>query len=92
MGNENVQSNNLLFDENGVATNKYKAYMKYQEEYKNAVAANHAAFLEAQSNPLKFRTWPIIGKDYSDDVDAARAKWQTLGYKKEIDEILGITN
>ncbi|MBE8714891.1 hypothetical protein [Sphingobacterium hungaricum] len=76
----------VLIDEEGEETKKYERYAQYREEYYDAVRERDRQYANAISDPLKMNMWPIQGKVYQDDVDYAWDKWQSRGYKQEIEE------
>ena len=84
------EARSLLSDKEGNPTVKYQAYLKYEHEYKNKVQALNLAYEEAKSSPGKFQAWPIIGKQYSDDVNDGMTKWVVLGYKNQIESAFNL--
>ena len=77
-----------LMEPDGAPSRHYRAYMKYEEEYKEKISHKNEAYQEALSNPIKLQTWPIIGKSYQDAIDQALNKWMTLGFKNEIESAI----
>lgn len=90
MNTENARE--LLYDHDSNPTAKYKAYLKYQDAYKDKVSKQNDMYNDALLNPQKLRMWPITGKEYSDDVKDAMNKWTVMGFKHEIESALNILN
>jgi hypothetical protein len=84
------ESQSKLTDKDGNPTPHYKAYMKYQEEWKNKVEALNKAHEDAFTNPIKLQQWPIESRLYQDDVDQAMNRWVALGFKQEIENAIDI--
>jgi hypothetical protein len=79
-----------LLDQEGNPTAHYRAYLRYEAEYKAKVKAWHEAQASASSDPMKLQNWPIEGVSYHDDADKAMDRWVSLGYKQEIENAIAI--
>ena len=66
---------------------KMDIYNSYKMEYDKCVQAYHMLFAEAQSDPVKQKTWAIRGRKYKDEIDKAMGRWEEFGFKKEIDAV-----
>lgn len=76
----------VLMTPEGDATVEYERYEEYREEYQDAVRTRNQQFANALSDPMRLQMWPIQGKTFQDDVDFAWDKWQSRGFKQEIEE------
>ncbi|MBO9619423.1 MAG: hypothetical protein J7539_10350 [Niabella sp.] len=74
-----------IMDKDGNPTPHYNNYLQYQGVYHDAVKALNKAYASAVSDPKKLETWPVLGKSYQDDVNAAWDQWQGFGFKAEIE-------
>ncbi|HEX4963549.1 MAG TPA: hypothetical protein VF173_22155 [Thermoanaerobaculia bacterium] len=83
---ENAQAK--LMDKDGNPTPHYQAYMQYEDDYKSKVKAWHKAYAGAFTDPMKLQSWPIEGTSYQDDADEAMDRWQSFGFKHEIENAI----
>jgi hypothetical protein len=79
-----------LMDKDGNPTPHYQAYMQYEDAYKSKVKAWHKAYASAFTDPMKLQSWPIDGTSYQDDADEAMDRWQSFGFKQEIENAIDI--
>ena len=77
-----------LMDADGNPTPHYQKYMEYEDDYKSKVRAWHKAYAAAFTDPMKLQSWPIQGVDYADDANSAWDKWQSFGFKTEIENAI----
>lgn len=75
-------------DKDGNPTVHYQQYMKYEEEWKDKVKAWHRAYANAMTNPMKMQSFPLDGVQYQDDADEAMDRWNSFGFKQEIEQAL----
>ncbi len=86
-----VQKANLtLMTKEGESTVHFEKYLQYRDEYQESVRTRNQQYGNALSDPMKLQMWPIQGKTYQDDVDFAWDKWQSFGFKQEIDEAIAV--
>jgi hypothetical protein len=78
----------VMMDKDFVPTPKYEAYERYSEEYRDAVKSRDRQYANSLSDPMMMQMWPIQGKTYQDDIDEAWDKWQSFGFKAEIDKAI----
>lgn len=67
---------------------KYNAYLRYEKEYNDLADEYLTAYASAQNNPAELDKWAAIGGKYMDDMNEALQRWEELGFKPEIDELL----
>ncbi|WP_024479438.1 hypothetical protein [Cellulophaga baltica] len=80
----------VLMTPEGDSTLHYEKYVEYREEYQDSVRTRNKQYANALSDPLKLQMWPIQGKGYQDDVEFAWDRWQSMGFKQEIDAATAI--
>lgn len=85
-----AKANATLMDNDGNTTPHYEKYLQYRDEYQEAVRTRDKQYANALSDPMKLQMWPIQGKTYQDDVDFAWDKWQSMGFKQEIEEAVAV--
>ena len=66
---------------------KMAAYVEALEEYNNYRIAALAG-----NDPAAVQRWALNGKNYYNKVKAARASWETAGYKNEYEQIQAFIN
>lgn len=74
----------------GDSTPHFEKYLQYRDEYTEAKQNRDRQYGNALSDPMKFQMWPRQGKTYQDDVDFSWDKWQSLGFKQEIEEAMSV--
>jgi hypothetical protein len=79
-----------ILDAEGKHTPKYASYLKYQAEYNDKKSKQNEAYREAMQNPQKLHMWPMLGKQYNDDVNEALNTWIVFGFKNEIEKVLNM--
>ncbi|MBV9695089.1 MAG: hypothetical protein JO261_15435, partial [Alphaproteobacteria bacterium] len=77
-----------LVDANGDPTTHYQAYMQYEDEWKSKVKALNKAYADAFTDPMKLQAFPVQGVVYQDDVDEAWDRWNSLGFKTDIEKAI----
>jgi hypothetical protein len=77
-----------LQDKDGNPTPHYQAYLNYQDAYNTKVRSWQRAYAIAFTDPMKLQQWPIQGRSYHEDADAAMDQWVGLGFKNEIDNAI----
>jgi len=85
-----AKANATLMDKEGNTTVHFEKYLQYRDEYQEAVRTRDKQYANALSDPMKLQMWPIQGKTYQDDVDFAWDKWQSFGFKQEIEEAIAV--
>ena len=84
------KANEKLMTKEGDPTPHYEKYLQYRDEYQEAVRTRDKQYANALSDPMKMQMWPIQGKTYQDDVEFAWDKWQSFGFKQEIEEAVAV--
>ena len=79
-----------LADKDGNATPHYEKYIEKEGEYRSKVKAKNKAYADAFTDPMRLQAWPVVGKDYADEVDEALDRWTSLGFKHEIESALNL--
>jgi hypothetical protein len=79
-----------LVDVDGHPTPRYQAYMRFQDEYHTKLRAWQEGYAQASADPMKLQAWPLEGGSYHHDADAALTRWETLGFKQEIDAAIAV--
>lgn len=83
-------ANAKLMDKDGNPTPHYQAYMQYEEAWRDKVKAWHRAYSNAMADPMKLQNWPIDGVQYQDEADEAMDRWNSFGFKPEIENAIAI--
>jgi len=84
------KAKSTMMDKDGNSTVHFEKYVQYSDEYQEAVRTRDKQFANALSDPMKLQMWPIQGKTYQDDVEFAWDKWQSFGFKQEIEEAIAV--
>ncbi|PZP43673.1 MAG: hypothetical protein DI598_15530 [Pseudopedobacter saltans] len=85
-----AKANAVMVDSEGNSTVKFEKYLQSRDEYQEAVRTRDKQYANALSDPMKLQMWPIQGKGYQDDVDFAWDKWQSFGFKQEIESAIAV--
>lgn len=84
------QANATMMTKEGETTVHFEKYLQYRDEYQESVRTRDKQYANALSDPMKLQMWPIQGKTFQDDVEFAWDKWQSFGFKQEIDQAIAV--
>ena len=90
MQEEYRQALALLRDPTGRPSAKYAAYLDHQARYEQKVRARDDAYRKARRNPFELQNWPVNGRHFQQEVDAAQDQWSALGFRAEVDRALAV--
>jgi hypothetical protein len=90
MEDEYRRALSLLRDAAGRPTAKYESYLDHQARYAQKVQVRNDALAKARRNPYELQNWPIAGRRYQEDIEAAETQWSILGFRAEVDKALAV--
>ena len=68
----------------------YQTYLDHQARYEQKVQARDDAVRQARRNPFELQNWPITGRRFQQEIDAAEMQWSVTGFRREVDAALAV--
>jgi hypothetical protein len=87
---DNINSDAPPGDNNNI--DKYNTYRQYEKEYTEKVNSFIAAYAQAQNDPEELNNWPATGQKYTAEIYDAMQRWEELGFKKEMDDLMDVVD